>query len=738
MQKRRAVRPDVTVRSGNGTRRGSLMTQPRPSAPRVRALFLRLSFLLLPALLCVLARPVAAQNPACQDRSGCGPVRDSNSNVICFTPATPAPATLWDQLQPVDAGQLPRERDTTNFNEFRELYFARNWFYGVDVENGWILMGLAHGIGIWDARTTPANPTYVTAKLYGPGVGFPFIPGGESSKIVFGGIAAPPGVDTMAAVAGYNGAGLLVFDLTDKTKPRPVYQSQSKTADSVYAATRGGVHYAFMASTSPGSVFVFNLDRAMTLNGCLEDATIPGAGQCSSPSGPVLVGSISSSETPYFVHGAGNYLVVSHASSGGFEIYDVSNPSNPQLKLSALLGFFSGRSVQGVAMWQQGNSYYLGARMGGPKETAIYDVSCITSSCAGLGAPLSTLPYDSQSGSEYLTFSRSSGGKPFLYVGGDVSCAGQDGQQREWLLDVSNPSAPKDVTPQKTIPGSATYAGVTVNTTVNYWSWYYRGSPTGYNLMTPRAGKFNGDYFYRAGRSLFDIHKLTTASPPASDFSWSPSEIYPGTPVTFSDASTGAPTSWSWSFQDGSPFTATSQSPAVSFASQGSKVVTLTAGNGLGAGSLAQKTVTVLNPNPAGTVSASVAAATQCQAVTFTANATGAPPLTYSWQVLDPGNATVNPPGVVAGGSTFTWTSLPALQPGLYTGQVTIKNGVNPGGVVLTKQVQLTALPPLANISGAAPPTHAFTSNTVDFTASDVPGATTIVCDYRDDKTDRL
>jgi PKD repeat protein len=723
------------------------MTKFCSSASRIDALFLRLTRSsqltrlspLLLLLLVLLAVPATAQlNPACLDRSGCGPVRDAQTNVICFTPATPAPSTLWDQLQPADAGQLPRERDTTNFNEFRELYFSRNWFYGVDIENGWILMGLAHGIGIWDARTNPASPAYVTAKLYPPGVPFPYIPGGESSKIVFGGIAAPPGVDTVAAVAGYNGAGLLVFNLQDKTMPKPVYQSTDKTGDSVYAATIGGTNYAFMASSTPASVFVFNLDKAATLNGCLENAITPAAATCPG----VLVASISTSETPYFVGGAGNFLVVSHSSSGGFEIYDVSNPTNPQLKLSALLGFNSGRSVQGVAMWQQANKYYLGARLGPqgnlPKQTAIYDVSCIaTSSCSGLGAPLSAGAYDSQSGSEYLTFSRGTGGKPFLYLGGDVSCGGEDGQQREWLLDVSNPSAPVDVSPQKTIPGSATYAGVTVNTTVNYWSWYYRGSPTGFNLVTPRAGKFNGDYFYRAGRSLFDIHKLATASPPTSDFTWSPSQIYPGFPVTFTDQSTGSPTGWSWTFQDGTPFTSVVANPVVSFSSAGSKTVTLTSTNSIPLpGTTATKTVVVLDPNPAGTLSSSAASVTQCQAATFTANVTGAPPLTYSWQVLDPSHATVNPPGVVAGGSAFSWASLPALAPGLYTGQVTVKNNVNPTGVVLSKQIQLTALPALTDISGSAPTTNAFASNSVVFTAPAFNGATQIVWSYGDGKTD--
>jgi hypothetical protein len=153
----------------------------------------------------------------------------------CAQPAMPAPSSLWGELQPADPGQLPPERDTTDFNEFTTAYFNRNWFYGVDIENGWVLAGLAHGIGVWDARTNQAVPTFVSVRRYSPGLAgsFPFIPGGESSKIVFGGVDAPTGVDRVAAVAGYNGAGILVFDLTDKGNPRPIYQNAGKTSESV-------------------------------------------------------------------------------------------------------------------------------------------------------------------------------------------------------------------------------------------------------------------------------------------------------------------------------------------------------------------------------------------------------------------------------------------------------------------------------------------------------------------------
>ena len=223
---------------------------------------------------------------------------------------------------------------------------------------------------------------------------------------------------------------------------------------------------------------------------------------------------------------------------------------------------------------------------------------------------------------------------------------------------------------------------------------------------------------------------------PISNFSWSPADVYVGTPVAFTDLSTGTPTGWSWTFQNGSPSTSSSSNPTVTFSSVGSKTVTLTASNSQGVGSLATKTVVVLDPNPTGTVSASAASITQCQSETFTANVTGAPPLTYTWRVLDPSGATVNPPGVVAGTSSFTWNSLPSLAPGTYTGQVTVQNSFNPTGVVLTKAVQLTALPALTDISGSAPTTNAFGANSVLFTAPAFTGATQVVWDYGDGHTD--
>src|SRR4029077_13846826 len=109
------------------------------------------------------------------------------------------------------------------------------------------------------------------------------------------------------------------------------------------------------------------------------------------------------------------------------------------------------------------------------------------------------------------------------------------------------------------------------------------------------------DYFYRAAYSILDVHKLGVAQPPVADFSWSPSEIYPGTPATFTDLPSGAPTTWTWTFSpDGTAASTTVQNPAgVVFGSQGPKLISLIATNGTGDSPVRSKPLTVLSPTPA-------------------------------------------------------------------------------------------------------------------------------------------
>jgi hypothetical protein len=78
---------------------------------------------------------------------------------------------------------------------------------------------------------------------------------------------------------------------------------------------------------------------------------------------------------------------------------------------------------------------------------------------------------------------------------------------------------------------------------------------------------------------------------PVAAFTYAPAAPITGSPVQFTDASTGgAPTTWAWDFGDGG--TSTEQSPAHTFTSAGTFAVSLTASNA-GGSSMASMDVTV-------------------------------------------------------------------------------------------------------------------------------------------------
>ena len=107
---------------------------------------------------------------------------------------------------------------------------------------------------------------------------------------------------------------------------------------------------------------------------------------------------------------------------------------------------------------------------------------------------------------------------------------GQRTFDREFLVDVSTPAAPRAIAP----PG--------------YFSWIHN-----YNGVWPGRAKAHAGHLYRAGHTLFDTHRIVPQEPPAADFAWPATAIYPGMPVQFEDRSTNQPTTWSWTVEDGSP-----------------------------------------------------------------------------------------------------------------------------------------------------------------------------------------
>jgi|CXWL01.1.fsa_nt_gi PKD repeat protein len=687
--------------------------------------------------------------PAALEAKGCGETLPPGSTSICTTATqsgcscvgTPAecpnwepPASLWGELQPV---RIVENSTSYNGNQRADTRYLQ--WTSVDIEGSVLLSSFWGGLRFYD-NSNPAAPVS-RSTIDGWSGGFPvWIPGASEIDQYVYWVDAPEGDATFAAVGGVSPIGFGYVDLSSLTTPVFRYQDHgAKDVQQVYAAKIGGRAYAFAADQATG-LYAYDMTKAKELNynRCSENRS---TGENNCPG--VYLGNVArlagatSSEPSQYVHGAavGAKHFVARSSglfqSRSVEIYDVSTPATPVRKIRGDLSTFAA----GVALWSQGGSVYLAVR----RLTAIeiHDVSCLENdTCSGaLPAPFTTYPLASVPESDNwksITFSRS-GTTPFLFVGYNDLCHSGEAiaPNYEAVLDVSNPAAPRDVSPSQVLsftnPTGPGAPPPTAAKNANYWSWHYADTLWGTAFQSSRMAKFSGQYLYRAGLTMGDIHQWNGASnnPPQAAFTWTPTEIYPGTSVTFADSSIGIVSSRTWDFPGGSPAGSSSASQAVTFASAGVKAVSLDVGNTFGNDSITQN-VTVIDPLPNITATtANPNPALVCQPVTLNATATGQPTLGYAWTVKNSGDATV----ATGNGASFIWTT--SGQPaGAYTGNVIVSNGA--GSDTDAVAITLNALPSLPADNTFTPANDVFTAGTVQFHLT-AAGATEWRWDFDDD-----
>ncbi len=600
------------------------------------------------------------------------------------TPARPVDSSRWNGGALRPGGIMG---DSTAFAFHYDPGRSEPFYFGVDIENGWVFVVTGRGLKIFDATVNPSSPTLVSYG-YGPdpvteGSGGLMPSWSHSDEDWFlQDVDAPPGDDKIAAVAGW-GQGFSVWDTSDKGSPKVHYQDTGVGAIAVYSALLGSPPKPYAFAISSVGVYLYDLAVAQTKTKCLDDSSLP-----SLPCGGVYKGKVGTTVGPASLHGAGPFIAVGTLS--GFEIWNVTTPSAP---LKVMTGT---QPARGIAMWQDGSSYYLA--VGNFGKVRIYDVSCITGGACN-APPVLGQPLDVPGGAppiSRVTISKASGGVPYLYVSGPdtASCATP---QREYLYKVSDPAHPVEITPTVSPLG--------------YWSWYYELCSTGFNWVSPQMGKFYGNNFYRAAYSLLDVHQFVGAQPPTANFTWSPQpDIYPGTQVQFTDLSTGspAPDRWSWTFTDATVPSSNAQNPVVAFNTPGAKAVSLTSHNSQGDSAPVPKTVTVLDPAPqVASVTVSPSNPVACQPITFTANGvTGRPTLLYSWAIPGavpaPSPANVNP---------LVWNTTASTSPGTYTATVTVSNGQ--GSASKSASVTVGALQPIN--PSFTPTNDPFSAGTVQF-----------------------
>jgi len=128
---------------------------------------------------------------------------------------------------------------------------------------------------------------------------------------------------------------------------------------------------------------------------------------------------------------------------------------------------------------------------------------------------------------------------------------------------------------------------------------------------------------------------ITIVPAPVANFVSGP--VCLGQATTFTDKSTGAPTTWNWSFGDPAHGTSNVQNPSYTYATAGTYTVKLVVSSGAGCVDSTTLNV-VVNPPP----TAAYTASTVCQgtATVFTDGSTGA--ATWSWNFGDPASGANN------------------------------------------------------------------------------------------------
>jgi len=140
--------------------------------------------------------------------------------------------------------------------------------------------------------------------------------------------------------------------------------------------------------------------------------------------------------------------------------------------------------------------------------------------------------------------------------------------------------------------GSINFTDLSTNSPTS-WDWTFEGgTPSGSTAQNPTvtyntAGTY--DVSLTAANSAgsdtetkTNYITVTAPQPPVANFTASTTTPSVGQSVTFTDTSTNAPTSWSWTFEGGTPSTSTAQNPTVTYNTAGTFDVTLTATNAAG------------------------------------------------------------------------------------------------------------------------------------------------------------
>ena len=139
------------------------------------------------------------------------------------------------------------------------------------------------------------------------------------------------------------------------------------------------------------------------------------------------------------------------------------------------------------------------------------------------------------------------------------------------------------------VPLTVTFTDQSIGATS--WSWNF--GDTGTSTDKNPVHTYNTVGTYTVSLTVYNVSgsdsivktnyiTVTPPQPPVAAFTASATNINVGNSVTFTDQTINHPTSWSWTFEGGTPATSTNQNPVITYNTAGTFDVTLVATNELG------------------------------------------------------------------------------------------------------------------------------------------------------------
>ncbi len=155
----------------------------------------------------------------------------------------------------------------------------------------------------------------------------------------------------------------------------------------------------------------------------------------------------------------------------------------------------------------------------------------------------------------------------------------------------------------------------------------------------------NPDYIGMLGAGRINAFNAVTAVPfsPQANLSTPVTLIMPGTAINFTDLSVGIPSSWSWTFNGGTPATSSLQNPSITYNNAGVYTVSLTVTNNYGTNTITKTNFITVTSTPAPYLQFSVSDTTSCiyTPVTFT-DLSLYEPTSWNWEFTPDSYAFLN------------------------------------------------------------------------------------------------